>query len=221
MKLAAFISGGKDSMLALHKASEKHEVVCLVTVKPANPDSYMFHTVNVDLVDYIAICLEKPLYKIFVSGEKEKEVEEVAKALENLNVDGIVIGGIESEYQRRRFKKICEENGLKMFAPLWKKNPEDIVREVAEKFEAIIVKVSAEGLDEKWLGRRIDSKAVEELMELSKRYGIHPAGEGGEFETLVLNAPLYKKKLKINGWRIQKEALASSLIVEKIELESK
>ena len=221
MKLAAFISGGKDSMLALHKASGKHEIVCLISVRAANPDSYMFHTVNVDVVDYIALCLEKPLYKIFVSGEKEKEVEEVARALENLNVDGIVIGGIESEYQKKRFEKICERNGFEILAPLWKRNPVEIMKEVAEKFEAIVVKVSAEGLDESWLGRRIDLKAVEELEKLRKKYGIHVAGEGGEFETLVLDAPLYKKKLEVRKCKVQRDALSSSLIIEEIELVGK
>ncbi|MBD3312489.1 TIGR00289 family protein, partial [archaeon] len=50
MKVAALVSGGKDSILALHKASEKHEVACLVTAVSSNPDSYMFHTDAVDLV---------------------------------------------------------------------------------------------------------------------------------------------------------------------------
>ncbi len=221
MKLAAFISGGKDSMLALHRASEEDEIACLISVQPTNPDSFMFHTVNVNLVDYIAACLEKPLYKIFVSGEEEVEVEEVSKALENLKVDGIVIGGIESEYQRKRFKKICDENGLELVAPLWKEDPEKILKEVSEKFEAIIVKVSAEGLDDSWLGRRIDREAYEELLKLRERFGIHPAGEGGEFETLVLDAPLYKKKLEPVDYEIVKDGLSRSLIIKKIELKRK
>ena len=197
MKLAALISGGKDSMLALHLAAEQHDIVCLVTAMPDNPDSYMFHTPNLHLVDAIARCLEKPLFKIPVSGEEEREVEELREGIECLNVDGLVIGGMQSEYQRRRFAAICEKLGLEMVAPLWGKDAEWIMKKVAENFDAIFVKVAAYGLDEKWLGRRIDSRAVEELMELNRKFGIHLAGEGGEFETLVLDAPLFRKRIDV------------------------
>lgn len=197
MKLAALISGGKDSMLALHIAAEEHDVVCLVTAMPDNPESYMFHTPNLHLVDAIARCLEKPLLKIPVSGEEEKEVEELRKGIECLNVDGLVIGGMQSEYQRRRFAAICKKLGLEMVAPLWGKDAEWIMKKVAENFDAIFVKVAAYGLDESWLGRRIDGRAVEELMELNRKFGIHLAGEGGEFETLVLDAPLFRKRIDV------------------------
>lgn len=63
MGLAALISGGKDSMLALHKAAENNEIACLVDVIPKNPDSYMYHTPNLHLFDAIAECLDLPLYK--------------------------------------------------------------------------------------------------------------------------------------------------------------
>jgi predicted ATP pyrophosphatase (TIGR00289 family) len=199
MKLAALISGGKDSMLALHMAAERHDIACLVTAVPDNVDSYMFHTPNLHIVDAIAKCLGKPLLKIPVSGEEEKEVEELREGIECLSIDGLVIGGMESEYQRKRFAAICERLGLEMVAPLWGKEAEWIMKKVAESFDAIFVKVAAYGLDEKWLGRKIDEKAIEELKELNRKYGIHVAGEGGEFETLVLDAPLYKKRIVVKG----------------------
>ncbi len=197
MRLAALISGGKDSMLALHLAAERHDVVCLVTAMPDNPDSYMFHTPNLHIVDAIARCLEMPLLKIPVSGEEEREVEELREGIECLKVDGLVIGGMQSEYQRKRFADICEKLGLEMVAPLWGKDAEWIMEKVAESFDAIFVKVAAYGLDERWLGRKIDGKAIVDLKELNRKYGIHVAGEGGEFETLVLDAPLYRRKIAV------------------------
>ena len=52
MKLAALISGGKDSSFAIYKAlQEGHEVTDLVTIIPANEDSYMFHSANIHLTE--------------------------------------------------------------------------------------------------------------------------------------------------------------------------
>ncbi len=221
MKIGAFISGGKDSMLALHKASIEHEVVCIISVIAENRDSFMFHTVNNSIVDVIAECIKIPLFKIFTSGEKEKEVEDVINSLKVLDIDGIVIGGIESEYQKKRFEKICKSLDIKMLAPLWKENPENILREVSEKFEAIIVRVSAYGLDEKWLGRRIDEKFIQDLKKLKERFGIHLAGEGGEYETLVLDAPLYKRKIVIKDAEIKRDVLSSEYIVKEISVKPK
>ncbi len=221
MRLAALISGGKDSLLALHKAAEENEIACLISVFSENVDSFMFHTANVNLVDAIALSMQKPLYKVFVSGKEELEVYELEKQLSILKIDGIVIGGIRSEYQRKRFKRIAENLGIELIAPLWHVDEMEILREVKEKFDAIIVKVSAMGLDESFIGRRIDDKLIEELIELNRKYKINLAGEGGEFETLVLDAPLYTKKIVIRDFEIIKDAMSATMIIKSFELRDK
>ncbi len=221
MRLAALISGGKDSLLALHKAAEENEIACLISVFSENVDSFMFHTANVNLVDAIALSMQKPLYKVFVSGKEELEVYELEKQLSILKIDGIVIGGIRSEYQRKRFKRIAENLGIELIAPLWHVDEMEILREVKEKFDAIIVKVSAMGLDESFVGRRIDDNLIEELIELNKKYKINLAGEGGEFETLVLDAPLYTKKIVIRDFEIIKDAMSATMIIKSFELRDK
>jgi len=221
MRLAALISGGKDSMLSLHKAAEKHEIVCLVGVIPENPESYMFHTPNLHLLDSIASCLQLPIYKVPLTGEEEKEVDDLANALEVLDVDGIVIGGIESEYQRSRFQKICDRLGIEMVAPIWHKDPEEIMEEVVEKFDVIIVKAAAMGMDESWLGKKIDRDVLNDLKTLNEKYGVHLAGEGGEYETLVLDAPLYKKRIVVKKTRKIWDGLSGVLEVLDFKLEDK
>jgi len=202
MKLAALISGGKDSILALHKAAENNTIECLIGVIPKNLDSYMYHTPNLHLLNAIAECLELPIYKIATAGKKEKEVDDLIAGLKslNLNIDGIVIGGLESEYQKKRFEKVCKALNVKMIAPLWKSNVLNIMNEIIEKFDCIIVKVSAMGLTKEWLGRKIDKDCLDDLIKLNKKYKIHIAGEGGEYETLVLDAPLYKKRIIIESF---------------------
>jgi ABC transporter with metal-binding/Fe-S-binding domain ATP-binding protein len=198
MKLAALISGGKDSCFAIHKAlQEGHVVTDLVTIKPANEDSYMFHSANIHLTNLISEACGIPLISQISTGEKEKELDDLKKALAPLKVEGIAVGAIESEYQASRVKRICDELGLIMYAPLWHKDPESLLIEMIECMDIIMVKVAADGMDESWLGRHFDKKMIADLKELNRKYRVHLAGEGGEYETLVLNAPFFRKKIKL------------------------
>lgn len=197
MKLAALISGGKDSSFAILRAlQDGHEVTDLVTIKPANEDSYMFHSANIHLTDMISEACGIPLTSQVSSGEKEKELDDLKKALSRVKVDGVTVGAIESEYQASRVRRICEELGLQMYAPLWHKEPESLLREMIACMDIRMVKVAAAGMDESWLGRRFD-EVIEDLKALHRKYRIHIAGEGGEYETLVLDAPYYKKRINL------------------------
>ncbi len=198
MKLAALISGGKDSSFAIYKAlQEGHTVTHLVTIKPVNPDSYMFHSANIHLTELISQASGIPLISETSSGEKEKELEDLKKALQGLKVDGVAAGAIESEYQASRVRRICEELGLTMYAPLWHREPESLLREMIKYMDIRMVKVAAAGMDGSWLGRRFDARMIEDLKALHRKYRIHIAGEGGEYETLVLDAPYYKKRINL------------------------
>jgi ABC transporter with metal-binding/Fe-S-binding domain ATP-binding protein len=198
MKLAALISGGKDSSFAIYKAlQEGHTVTHLITIKPANPDSYMFHSANIHLTGLISQACGIPLISETSAGEKEKELDDLKRALKRVKVDCVVAGAIESEYQASRVRRICEELGLKMYAPLWRREPESLLREMIKCMDIRMVKVAAAGMDESWLGRRFDERMIEDLKALHRKYRIHIAGEGGEYETLVLDAPYYRKRINL------------------------
>ncbi|MEM0353927.1 MAG: TIGR00289 family protein [Archaeoglobaceae archaeon] len=216
MKIALLTSGGKDSILALHRVAKLGEIT-LVTAIPERADSFMFHTVNLHMVDAIASCLELPLHKIAVSGVEEKEVKELEKGISSLEVDAICCGAIASSYQLKRVEKICKNLGLEFLAPLWGEDQEKILKEVAKNFDAIIVSVSAMGLDETFLGKRIDEKCVEDLKKVAKRTGINLAGEGGEYETLVLDAPLYRRRIVVKEVEKRWEKVRGVALVKKFE----
>ncbi|MCZ7391833.1 MAG: diphthine--ammonia ligase [Candidatus Methanoperedens sp.] len=198
MKLAALISGGKDSTFAIYKAlQEGHEVTDLVTIKPEYEDSYMFHSANIHLTEMISQACGIPLTSMSSSGEKEKELDDLKKALQQVKVEGVVAGAIESEYQASRVRHICEELGLAMYAPLWHCEPESLLREMITCMDIRMVKVAAAGMDGSWLGRRFNERLIEDLKALHRKYRIHIAGEGGEYETLVLDAPYYRKRINL------------------------
>ncbi|MDD5133102.1 MAG: TIGR00289 family protein [Candidatus Nanoarchaeia archaeon] len=202
MKLGVLFSGGKDSCYALFKAMQEHEVVCLISLMSKNKESYMFHTPNINLVEKQAECLDLPIIIQETKGIKEEELKDLEKvikeAIKKYKIEGLVTGAIESVYQSSRIQKICDKLNIKCINPLWKKNIEEYWNELIKNgFEIIITAVAAQGLDESWLGKKIDLKNLEELKKLSKKYQFHLGFEGGEAETLVINGPIFKKKINI------------------------
>ena len=202
MRLGVLFSGGKDSTIAMLKAGRDHEIACLITLQSENLESYMFHTPNIGLTKHQADALGIPLVTVKTKGVKERELEDLHKAIahakERYRIEGIVTGAIESVYQASRIEKICDELGLWCFSPLWLMDQMSLLREIVEnEFEVIISGVFAAPFDESWLGRKLDMKTVEELGEIAQEYKINPSGEGGELETTVLDCPLFKKRLVI------------------------
>lgn len=199
MDVAALFSGGKDSVFAVWLALHQGwNVKFLLTLAPENASSYMFHYPNIRWTKLQAKALGIPQLMRKTKGRKEEELDDLRTLLRPLNVDGIISGAFASEYQRERIDLICEELGLRSFAPLWHKDAETYLSELSQNFEAIITSVSAEGFDAGWLGRRINGKCVADLKRLKQRFGISPCGEGGEYETFVLNAPIFRKRIVVD-----------------------
>jgi len=223
MRVAVLATGGKDSTLSLcHAIKEGYEVKYLVTMIPQREDSWMFHYPNIHLVDLFAEAVAIQLVKTKTAGIKEAEVEDLKRVLATLDIDGVVSGAIASQYQMKRVDKICKELNLKSITPLWQKDPLHLLEEIVNlKFETIIVGVYAYGFDQSWLEKKIDSTTIEALIELNKKYGISLVGEGGEYETLVLDAPIFKKRIKV----VQKEKIwenqSGYLLIRKAELVDK
>ncbi len=202
MKLGVLFSGGKDSTLALHKAAEKEAVVCLITVQSKNPDSYMFHTPNIQLTTLQAQALNLPLVVKGTDGKKEEELVDleaaISEAAMRFGIEGVVTGAVESVYQAERVQRICQRLDLWCFNPLWKKNQQALLEELLEKdFRVIISGIFAYPLDEKWLGKEIDPQIIRRLLALQGEFGISPSGEGGEIETTVLDSPMFRQKIEV------------------------
>ncbi len=209
MKVAILFSGGKDSVYAAYLAKQAgNELACAIVMKSENPDSYMFHTPSIEKAEKQVEVMGIPLLVHKTLGEKEKELKDLTDAIglakEKYGVEGVVTGALHSEYQASRIGKICEGLGLESINPLWHREEIEYLNELIENdFDIVITAVAAYPLDGSWLGRKIDKKFVQEVGGLKEKYKIHPAGEGGEFETFVLNCPLFEKGLKIKSFEDQ------------------
>lgn len=223
MRVAVLVSGGKDSALALHRVlQEGYEVKFLVTMVPLREDSWMFHYPNIDLVTLFAEAAAILLVKKQTAGVKEEEVVDLKRVLAPLGIEGVVSGAVASSYQKHRIQKICRELGFISITPLWKEDPLKLLKELVESdFKAIITGVYAHGFDQSWLGREINPNTINALLEIHRKHHISLIGEGGEYETLVLDAPFFKKKIQLIETETKWENQTGTLLVKKARLTEK
>lgn len=206
LKLGILFSGGKDSTYAAYLAKKSgYNLSCLISIVSENSESFMFHTPSIFKVDKQAEIMDIPLIMVGTRGVNEKELIDLEKAIKvaikKYKIDGIVTGAVESVYQASRVQKICNKFGIECFNPLWQKDQFELLNDlIRNKFEVIVSGVFAYPLDKKWLGKKIDKSFIGEMIKFHDKYKINPAGEGGEFESFVLNCPLFKKRLKIVGF---------------------
>ena len=227
MKVAVLFSGGKDSTYAMHRAMEQgREIVCLVSLRSKNPDSYMFHVPNIDMVKEQSKAIGIPILFRSTEGIKEKELKDLRNVLleakKKYNIEGVVSGAVASEYQRYRVETVCADLGLKSIAPLWHLDPKRYMTDfINDGFKALIVSVAADGFSKDWLGKPINLETWEELQKLHDKFGIHIGGEGGEIETFVTDGPIFKKKIEIEDAEKVWNHDAGVYVIKKFKLAKK
>jgi len=212
----SLFSGGKDSSWALYCALQQDlDVSRLLTIHPAG-DSYMYHTPATELAGLAAESIGIDLVEVApddfgaddvedASAQGDAELEPMEAALRelaadaDLDLDGVTAGAVESEFQTNRIQAMCDRLDIDLFAPLWREDPVELAEAMFDAgFEIRIVQVAAYGLDESWLGRRYDADALDELLDLRAEYGVHPLGEGGEFETYVVDGPHMDRRIAMD-----------------------
>ena len=201
MRLASLYSGGKDSTFALYLAEQMgHDVPYLVNIVPEDEASWIFHTPNLGVVPLMAEAMGKELVTATSTGSEEGDMEGLRKALEGLDIDGVVTGAVWSDYQWDRMNIVCGDLGLVVVSPLWRKDQDLVMEQMIDSgIRACIIGCYAEGLSEEWLGRELDRQALEELKVLRARYGISVMGEGGEYESFTISSPLHSKEVHIDS----------------------
>jgi ABC transporter with metal-binding/Fe-S-binding domain ATP-binding protein len=194
-RVVVLFSGGKDSSYALARADEEYGggVDTLVSVE-AREASLMYHVPAVELTSLLAEAAGKE-HAVYEEGDDS--TEPLREAVAELEPDVVGVGAVASEYQMSRVEGVCEEFGTETYAPLWNADPEEALREVTDEFEVVVTAVAADGMDETWLGRTLDERALEDLIALRDEYGVHPMGEGGEFETVAVAGPHMDGRLSL------------------------
>jgi len=205
MKLASFFSGGKDSTYAMYVAQKQgHEIKCLLSVFPKSDESHLLHHPNMQWTKLQSESMDIPqLTTVSTSDQTEDELSLLENLLQNAKdqyqIEGLVHGGIKSNFQKDKFETVCSKLNLIVIAPLWNAEPEQYMNELIDSnFEFIMTTVSSDGLDDSWLGKSISKSDLISLKKLSEKFGFNLNFEGGEAETFVVDCPLFSNPIKIN-----------------------
>lgn len=244
MKFVALISGGKDSFYNIIQCQKQgHELAALANLYPQNEsqyeiDSFMFQTVGHDIVSCYSQCVpDVPLYRQPISGTSanvhleytptaDDEIEDLYLLLhriqqEHPDIEGVSCGAILSHYQRTRVENVCDRMGLTCLAYLWQRDQAALMLEMCDLgLDARLIKCAAVGLNEKHLGRLI-TEMLPILTKLNQMYDVHICGEGGEFETLVLDAPFFTKRLEITEREVVSHSSDCSYLKMQVEVVDK
>ena len=162
----------------------------------------MFHTPTIEWTKLQSQSLKIPQIIQNTKGVQDKELDDlfelIDKGKNQFSIEGVVTGALASTYQSTRIQKICNDLNLWCFNPLWQMPQKTLLEELLENnIESIITGVAAEPFDDEWLGREIDLECINDLIKLKESHRINPAGEGGEIESFVVNAPLFNSRLEI------------------------
>ncbi|WP_148686857.1 diphthine--ammonia ligase [Candidatus Nitrosocosmicus hydrocola] len=225
MNFAALFSGGKDSTFAISELIENgHILNCLIVMHPTSDESMLFHYPSTRYLNKISKTLDVPLIEVQCgSSDKESESNDLHKAVEDATrsfpITGLCHGCISSYFQLQVIKKICEKLNLDVLSPLWQIDSDFYFEQLLNKgFEIMITRVAAGGLDKSWLGQTINYSNYLKLRKLSKNFGFNITFEGGEAETLVLDCPIYKKKVVVKESRVVWDGVRGIFEIAEVDL---
>ncbi|KZV71365.1 hypothetical protein PENSPDRAFT_684603 [Peniophora sp. CONT] len=216
----------------VHCHKNGHELVAAASLGPGpgkeEIDSYMYQTVGQDAIELVAQALDVPLVRRVIIGTAVEQGSEYgtreARAMVNNTVsgdetedmyalladvkerfpevEGVSVGAILSSYQRVRVEHVCRRLSLTPLTYLWQRDQAELLSEMIDAgLEAILIKVAGIGLKEAHLGKTLGEMHTT-LTKLNTMYGLHVCGEGGEYETLTLDSPMFKRRIVLQETEI-------------------
>ena len=210
MKLAALITGGKDSLYSAYLAGKENSIEYIILLGSDEPNSH--------IVRQQAAMMGVPLIE-----RKDSSIGELEQALEAVKneIDGIVFGSIASTSKKMEIDALCKRLGLLPIAPLWHLDAKDYMTDMINSGFNVLFVSATYPLTKDWLGRKLDAESINELVKLNKKHGINVAGEGGEYDTFVLDCPLFIRKIDVQWAESNWDGKKGVYDIKKIELASK
>jgi diphthine-ammonia ligase len=213
-------SGGKESCLACYQAiQEGHKVSSLLTMVTTTGSYSRSHRLSREVLIAQSQALGIGLDQKRVSWNTyEREFIKALNAFKQEGIEGGVFGALYLSDDRAWVERVCAEAGIVPLLPLWGMGGRDLFRAFIEAgFEAIVVAVRSDIMDDHWLGKRIDGEFMEEM----EKSGIDVCGENGEYHTLVVDGPIFNKRIEISKTRITRRGMMAFLHVSGFTLGQK
>jgi len=220
----AFISwsGGKDCCLAAYKAIRQGiKIVCLLNMVTQDGQRSCSHRIAAQWIRQQSEAMDIPLLQFPTTNDNYQSV--FVNALHYLNKEGVtagVFGDIDFEPHREWIEKVCAPSGITPILPLWGGNQSKIVLDFIELgFKAKVIATKADLMGKEWLGRMLDKEFLKDIADLNKH--VTSCGEAGEFHTLVVDGPIFKKRTEIRDAETVKRGEHWFWDIKRIELGEK
>src|SRR3989344_7143489 len=201
MDVAIMFSGGKDSTLAVEYALAKgYTIKYLLSVKPSRRDCYLYHYATVEWTKDVANALNLPHILVGCDVADPIQEAEIVKAIVEKNpVDAVILGGVGlQETQIKSVRDALFPLGTEVFAAHAGQDHGDLTEEMIKRgYRIIVTEIAADGFTKEWLGREMTLENYPELKALSEKFGFHIGFEGGHANTLVIDGPIFTKRLEI------------------------
>jgi diphthine-ammonia ligase len=221
MKVAVLWSGGKDSCLACQRAmSQDYDVAALVTFILDSWPS-LCHPLSIMSLQSKALGIPHTTARLR-EPYREAYRQSVSKLMRTDGIQGIVTGDIWIENHRRWMEDVCEGLNIDVIMPLWNEDGHHLLDAVISSgFRPVFTCVKEPWFDTDWLGRQLDRRRVEALRSLQERFGIDVCGENGEYHTMVLDGPIFKRSITIEEFTPDRKNSTLFLRPQRVSLRSK
>lgn len=193
-------SGGKDCCLALYRAmKDRRTVSSLANITSEDGRRSRSHGISSAVIRAQAQAMGIPIVQRHTADDNYESVFiDMLRDFKRKGIDGGVFGDIDYDLHREWVEGVCHRAGIKPYLPLWQEDQQALMREFIDAgFESVIITVKGEFFGEEMLGKKLDKYLVSHLKEMSRSQDITPAGEAGEYHTLVIDGPIFRKSLKI------------------------
>lgn len=195
----AFVSwsGGKDCCQSAYKAQQAGlEIKYLLNMINPESERSCSHGLSIDWIKLQSEAMGIPIIQQTTNGTDY--ADQFIAVLKKMRAEGVthgVFGDIDFNPHREWDENVCKAADIELVLPLWQIEHKKVAQDFVDSgFQSVIVTTRSDLLGEEWLGRQFDQQFLEDLAEFPD---ISPCGEAGEFHTLVLDGPLFKKKMVI------------------------
>jgi len=200
MKVAVMFSGGKDSVACcLYALQQGWQIEALVAIKPRTTEAYLWHypTVEWTLLQAEAMGIPIILARTDEIGS-QKEAGVLGNVFARLKSEAILLGGVGlQETQINEVKKVAKKFGKNVIVPFAGMTSEELLEyEIKQGFDIRITDVATDGLGREWIGKKLDFEAMIDLKHLSGKFGFDALGEGGQYNTFVVDGPIFKQRIE-------------------------
>ncbi len=193
-------SGGKDCCFAVYRAMTNGlKLRYLVNMVTEDGERSRSHGLAAWVIQMQAQSISIPLLQPHTTRDNYETVfKDTLHTFKQEGIDGGVFGDIDFNEHRQWIERICRETDMVPYLPLWEISQGKIMREfIGLGFEAIVVAAKADLFGEAILGRKVDLNFLQYLDELGKTKPSTPCGEAGEYHTLVIDGPIFQKRVEI------------------------